>query len=250
MSSVARSSRMLAWWQLLRAANVFTAASNILAGFLIVQHDWQPAGALAALVASSACLYLAGMVLNDFFDAEIDAAERPERPLPSGRIARSTAGAVGWSLLAIGVAIGWVISRQFEIIAPGLIASLLAIAVVQYDGGLKKTRFGPLAMGWCRVLNVLLGASIAADLSHQPLAFGYALLVGAYTVGLTYVARSEMIGNVARSLHIRNVVTRLLQGFIVLDAIAATLAAGWLAGLAVLALLIPTMIIARRAAMT
>lgn len=250
MSTVARPSRMLAWWQLLRAANVFTAASNIIAGFLIVQRDWQPAGALAALIASSACLYLAGMVLNDFFDAEIDAAERPERPLPSGRVARSTAGVVGWSLLATGAAIGWAVSWQFAIIAPGLIASLLAVAVVQYDGGLKKTRIGPFAMGWCRVLNVLLGASIAADLSQQYFAFAYALAVGAYTVGLTYIARSEMIGNVARSLHIRNVVTRLLQGFIVLDAAAATLAAGWLAGMVVLALLIPTLIIARRAAMT
>jgi hypothetical protein len=59
-----------------------------------------------------------------------------------------------------------------------------------------------------------------------------------------------MVGNFARSLHIRNVVTRLLQGFIVIDAIAATLAAGWIAGLAVLCLLIPTLIIARWAAMT
>lgn len=250
MSTVARPSRMLAWWQLLRAANVFTAASNIIAGFLIVQRDWQPVGALAALIASSACLYLAGMVLNDFFDAEIDAAERPERPLPSGRIARSTAGMAGWSQLATGVAIGWAVSWQFAIIAPGLIASLLAIAIVQYDGGLKKTRIGPFAMGWCRVLNVLLGASIAADLSQQYVAFTYALVVGAYTVALTYVARSEMLGNVARSLRIRSVVTRLLQGFIVLDAGAATLAAGWLAGMVVLALLIPTLIIARRAAMT
>lgn len=45
-----------------------------------------------------------------------------------------------------------------------------------------------------------------------------------------------MVGNLARSLHIRNVVTRMLQGFIVIDAVAATLAAGWMAGLVVLAL--------------
>ena len=69
-------------------------------------------------------------------------------------------------------------------------------------------------------------------------------------VALTYVARSEMVGNLARSLHIRNVVTRMLQGFIVIDAVVAALAAGWVAGLAVLALLIPTLIIARWAAMT
>jgi hypothetical protein len=59
-----------------------------------------------------------------------------------------------------------------------------------------------------------------------------------------------MVGNIARSLRVRNLVTRMLQGFIVIDAIAATLAAGWMAGLAVLALLIPTLVIARWAAMT
>ena len=105
-------------------------------------------------------------------------------------------------------------------------------------------------MGWCRTLNVFLGASIATDLSDEPIAWAFAFGVGAYTVALTYVARSEMVGNLARSLHIRNVVTRMLQGFIVIDAVAATLAAGWIAGLAVLALLIPTLIIARWAAMT
>jgi 4-hydroxybenzoate polyprenyltransferase len=250
MSSVARPSRMLAWWQLLRAANVFTAASNIIAGFLIVQRGFEPVGALAMLIASSACLYLAGMVLNDFFDAEVDAVERPERPIPSGRISRSMAGLVGWNLLAVGVVAAWGAAWLSGRPMSGLIGSLLAIAIVQYNSRLKSTWAGPVAMGWCRTLNVFLGTSIAADLSDEPIAWAFAFGVGAYTVALTYVARSEMVGNLARSLHIRNVVTRMLQGFIVIDAVAATLAAGWIAGLAVLALLIPTLIIARWAAMT
>lgn len=250
MSSALAPSRFLAWQQLLRAANVFTAASNVIAGFLIVQGEFAPAGALAILIAASACLYLSGMVLNDFFDAAVDAAERPERPVPSGRISRHEAGVVGWGLLAAGVAAAWAAAWLYNRPMAAMIGSLLAIAVVQYDSLLKKTWAGPLAMGWCRTLNVFLGASIAADLSNEPWAWAFALAVGAYTVGLTYVARSEMVGNLARSLHIRNLVTRLLQGFIVIDAIVSTLAAGWLAGLAVLALLIPTLIIARRAAMT
>lgn len=250
MSSVARPSRMLAWWQLLRAANVFTAASNVIAGFLIVQHGFEPAAVLATLIASSACLYLAGMVLNDFFDAEVDAVERPERPIPSGRISRSTAGFVGWNLLAAGVLASWLAAWLSHRPVAALIGALLAIAVVQYNSLLKNTWAGPVAMGWCRTLNVFLGASIAADLSDEPLAWAFAFGVGVYTVGLTYVARSEMVGNIARSLRVRNLVTRMLQGFIVIDAIAATLAAGWMAGLAVLALLIPTLVIARWAAMT
>ena len=38
----------------------------------------------AGLVASSSCLYLAGMALNDYADRDVDAVERPGRPIPSG----------------------------------------------------------------------------------------------------------------------------------------------------------------------
>jgi 4-hydroxybenzoate polyprenyltransferase len=250
MSTVAPAGRLLAWQQLLRAANVFTAASNVIAGFLIVQRGFEPAGALALLLAASACLYLAGMVLNDFFDHAVDAVERPDRPIPSGRISRSDAGTVGWGLLVCGVVAAWVAAWLYGRPMSAMIGSLLAIAVVQYDARLKNTWAGPWAMGWCRTLNGFLGASIAADFSDQPWAWAYAFAIGAYTVGLTYVARSEMIGNVARTLQIRNLVTRLLQGFIVIDAAVAAIAGGWLAGFAVLALLIPTLLLARRAAMT
>jgi 4-hydroxybenzoate polyprenyltransferase len=250
MSTAARESRALAWWQLLRAANVFTAASNIIAGFLIVQHGWEPVTTLVVLIAASACLYLAGMVLNDVFDSELDAMERPERPIPSGRIGRGTASLVGWSLLIIGVALVWLAAWTVGHPLPGLIGSLLAFAIVRYDSKLKSTSLAPLAMGLCRFFNVTLGASVAPDLWQHPAAVTFAALVGAYTVLLTQVARSENAGTLARKLGVRNLVTRLLQGFIVIDAIAATAAAGWPAGLAVLLLLIPTLLIARWAAMT
>src|ERR1019366_1143630 len=38
------------------------------------------------LLTSSACLYLAGMVWNDYFDLDQDRRERPDRPIPSGAI--------------------------------------------------------------------------------------------------------------------------------------------------------------------
>jgi hypothetical protein len=69
-------------------------------------------------------------------------------------------------------------------------------------------------------------------------------------VALTFIARSENAGTLARQLGVRQLVTRLLQGFIVIDAIAATVAAGWPSGLAVLLLLLPTLFIARWAPMT
>jgi 4-hydroxybenzoate polyprenyltransferase len=241
---------VLAWRQLLRLGNVFTASSNVIAGFLLATGEWQPAGVLAALVAASASLYAAGMVLNDAFDAELDARERPERPIPSGRIRRSTALRVGWLFLAGGVALSYVAAAASGQFAPFVVAGCLALTIVMYDGGLKRTAAGPAAMGWCRTLNVLLGASAAANLADQWDAWFYAAGVGAYTVVLTVLARRETGGSVEQSFRTRALVTKMILGFIVLDACAATVAAGWLSGVAVLALLIPSLLAARRAPMT
>ena len=44
------------------------------------------------------------MVLNDVFDAEVDARERPERPIPSGRVSlqRRNGGRLG-AVVAVGL---------------------------------------------------------------------------------------------------------------------------------------------------
>ncbi|MCH8841228.1 MAG: UbiA family prenyltransferase, partial [Planctomycetes bacterium] len=180
----------LAWWQLLRIGNVFTAASNVIAGFLIVQGGWQPVGPLLVLIAASTLLYAAGMVLNDVFDAERDATERPERPIPSGRVSRRSAYLFGWILLILGILCGWWASWLTGTARPGIVATLLALAVVGYDAGLKNTPLGPWTMGGCRLLNILLGASIATQPYELPVLV-YVTLVTLYTIGLTYFARSE-----------------------------------------------------------
>ena len=183
-------SLMLAWWQPLRAGNVFTAISNVLAGFLLVQGDWQQVSPLLLLVAASALLYEAGMVLNNVFDTELDAVERPERPIPSGRISRRKAGTLGAVLLAMGIACGFTASYLTGTIRPGIVAGALALCVVGYDAGLKSTALGPWVMGACRTLNVLLGASCCLPTDSFP-SMWYAVVVGLYTVGVTYYALGE-----------------------------------------------------------
>ena len=71
--------RLLAFLELLRLPNVFTAIADVVMGFLLVAWtvsgpDWPP---LVWAVAASTALYLAGMVLNDLFDLEVDRRERP-----------------------------------------------------------------------------------------------------------------------------------------------------------------------------
>jgi len=119
-----------AWWQLLRAGNVFTAISNILAGFLLVRGEWQPVLPLFFLILSSAMLYLAGMVLNDVFDLEDDRLHRPERPLPSGRIDPKLAKIVGWGLMVDGLSAAGVAAWLMGSWLPILVATLLAAAII------------------------------------------------------------------------------------------------------------------------
>jgi len=260
------------------------------------------------LMGASTLLYAAGMVLNDAFDATLDAKERPERPIPSGRILRATAFRVGFVLLLSGVALACLVSWQLQNRTSAMVAVLLAFAIVAYDAKLKTTELGPSAMGICRYLNVLLGASIATDLWTVPVAWIYAAAVGMYTLGLTLFARSEnepsktqgqaiggfvtlgsmaLVGLLPMAIssfrespfpavwygcllsmgllmlgsHLetqrkpnptifRRHVSKLLLGFIFLDALACTVAVGWPAGLIVLTLVVPSWVISRWAPMT
>src|SRR5690349_3365990 len=67
------------------------------------------AGTLGAgtlgLAAASVCLYWAGMAANDWSDRQLDARERPERPIPSGRVTATQALAVAVGLTGTGLAV-------------------------------------------------------------------------------------------------------------------------------------------------
>jgi 4-hydroxybenzoate polyprenyltransferase len=71
-----------------------------------------------------------------------------------------------------------------------VIAICLAITILAYDGWLKPAWAGPLAMGTCRFLNVLLGVSACGSLLW-PLGGHLALIVGLYIAGVTWFARTE-----------------------------------------------------------
>jgi UbiA prenyltransferase family len=181
---------VIAWLKLLRLPNVFTAVADVMMGYLVTHGNLDHAWKVALLVAASSLLYLSGMVLNDAFDAEVDACEQPHRPIPSGKISVQAAGAVGWGMLASGTLIGWLVRAFTNDIRPGAIATLLAVCIVLYNKVLKPTPIAPLVMGACRALNVLLGMSLApaaAARGQWILAAG----IGIYVGGVTIFARTD-----------------------------------------------------------
>ena len=74
--------------------------------------------------------------------------------------------------------------------APPILAVLLVGSIFLYDGAVKRTWAGPVAMGLCRALNVLLGASASGGLGGLR-GFHLAAVVGVYIAGVTWFARTE-----------------------------------------------------------
>jgi len=209
--------RIIAWMQLVRLPNVFTAAADVTMGYLVTHPVRELVNFLhlALLVTLSCLFYLSGMVLNDVFDAEVDTRERPERPIPSGRVSRGAAMITGWALWVGGLAVAWYLSWIANDWRPGVIASFLAACIIMYDYQLKQTRFAPLVMGECRFLNVLLGMSLF-DLMWEKRELLLAAGIGIYVVGVTIFARTDSRAS-ARS--------RLISGFAVIVAGMSLLAA-------------------------
>lgn len=201
---------------LVRVPNLFTAPPDVLAGvaLTLAAGSVDPAGiagatvtagvtdpafglgdVLAAAVAS-ALVYAGGTTLNDYFDADEDAAERPERPIPSGRISRSAAFTLGMTLLAIAVIVALFAGPAAAVITGALIA-----VVLLYDGLVKDGPAGPPTMGAARGLNVALGVA-AVGPARLPTWFGFVppwlaaapVAVALYITGVTAMAETETVG--------------------------------------------------------
>ena len=182
--------RMLALAQLIRLPNVFTAWADIFLAAMVIGIWPDRLLPFITLLLASTCLYWSGMVWNDYFDVEQDRRERPFRPLPSGKIGLSSAAGLGIGLMVVGL-IG-AASPGPEGIRLGslIIASCLSLTILLYDAWLKRTWAGPIAMGSCRFLNVLLGLSMAPE-GIEGWCVLLALAVGIYIAGVTWFARKE-----------------------------------------------------------
>jgi 4-hydroxybenzoate polyprenyltransferase len=207
---------------------VLTAVADVAMGYLVTHGSLEPALQFSLLAIASCLLYLSGMVLNDVFDAEVDARDRPERPIPSGRIAYRIAAFVGWAMLASGVLAAAITSYIARDGRPALVAASLAACIVLYDGVLKRTPLAPLAIGACRMLNVLLGMSLsplATEVASPyvrwgtPAAWLIASGLGIYIVGVTIFARTD--AHTSARGRLVGGATVLLGGMVLLSAVPA-----------------------------
>lgn len=182
--------------RLMRPANLPTAASDILAGiaitgafsgFSLANFSNPFTIDMLLLIIASVLLYAGGVVLNDVFDVELDKVERPERAIPSGLISLKAAAIFGAILLLAGVALGFVVGKL-----SGIIAIVLAVCIVLYDYYAKhKLVLGPLNMGICRGLNLLLGISVLGSLHSVE----FAIIPIIYIAAITLISKGEVHGD-------------------------------------------------------
>ncbi len=184
--------RSLGYLELVRLPNVFTAMADPAMGFLFTHKTLEEGDGrtLALLIGASSLLYAGGVALNDVADHRIDAEERSWRPIPSGRVPLGVARGLGWGLLAAGAAAAGAAAWSAGSVWPGVVGLALAASVVLYNFVLKRTPLGPVLMGSCRMLNVLLGMS-TVWLPCQPVHLLVAAGIGVYVAGITWFARSE-----------------------------------------------------------
>ncbi len=192
--------------QLTRPANVVTAIADIWAGFAIAgawtylitgssegsEQLWQD---LAWLCLSTIGLYAGGVSFNDVADAKLDAIERPERPIPSGRVSKKSAFWMSFFLLLFGVSSAFMVNWL-----AGVIALAVALLAVLYDYWGKHQRiFGPINMGLCRSGNLLLGVSVIPVVLESYLFLGLIPLI--YVASITMISRGEVHGKNRKALY-------------------------------------------------
>jgi hypothetical protein len=149
-------------WQILRLPLFITAVADVLAGYVVASlsrdiggFSWRTVGLLAG---TSTGLYLFGMVQNDLVDIRRDRWLKVPRPLVTGKI--GIGAAVALLVLTAGLAAGC--GSQLK--GSPLVMAIAAFATINlYNLGAKR---GPAyiamtVMGFCRVLNFMIGVTAA-----------------------------------------------------------------------------------------
>lgn len=174
-----------------RVSNLPTVWTNVLAATALAGGDpWAPRTGVAVMAMT--LFYIGGMYLNDAFDREVDARERPSRPIPAGEISAMAVLSTGFAMLAAGIGL-----MSLFGVASGLAGLGLAATIVFYDLHHKGNPFSPLVMGLCRAL-VYVGTALIASGTVPGAVLVGAIALLAHVIGLTYAAKQESLDRIGR----------------------------------------------------
>jgi 4-hydroxybenzoate polyprenyltransferase len=212
-----------AWFDLARAGNFPSVASNVLAALVLSSTAgamWPPASLLLLTILAGCLIYAGGATFNDVADAEFDARHRPGRVIPRKTITRPVAASgaalemlAGVALLAwLGASMTW--------------AAALVITILAYDWIHKRWVGSVILMAGCRALLALTIASLPHHAASGPFLWWVGGLFG-YIVVLSLIARWEYKPG-APAAKLGRMVGGLLAFIPLVDALALLLVGAWI----------------------
>ena len=176
-----------------RVSNLPTVWTNALAGIVLAGGSVFSHQSLPLIIAMSLA-YIGGMFLNDAFDHQIDAIQRPERPIPAGLVSSRDVFTAGFGMLLLAVLLVYLSSNGSW--PATLAAVLLAALIVLYNCWHKANPVSPLVMGLCRMMVYVSCGLAVSDEVGNTLLVGATVTLG-YLIGLTYTAKQENFGQVS-----------------------------------------------------
>lgn len=191
MGNSNRSAVIRGWLELVRLPNLFTVPGDVLAGASLATITWEETPLVFPVLVISLSLYISGLLLNDYIDRDLDRLDRPERPIPSGRVRPGAALAAALILIALAMILCVLTGgRKLFLLSSGLL-----VLILLYNGLARKVPvLGFTVMGLCRGSNLLLGAGICG----RP--FTALVLAGAgievlYIASVSVIAAQETTGS-------------------------------------------------------
>lgn len=215
------------WFDLARAGNFPSVASNVLAASVLSSSAAATAaapGVLGLSIVAGCLVYAGGATFNDVADADFDRRHRPERAIPRHAVSRAGAGCVASLEMVLGL--GALVALHASVTW----ALALAATILAYDWIHKRWIGSVVLMAGCRVLLALTIASLPGH-AVGPAFLTWVSVLFAYIVTLSLIARWEYKPG-APAAKLGRAVGRLLAFIPLLDAVALLIVGAWIPALA------------------
>jgi geranylgeranylglycerol-phosphate geranylgeranyltransferase len=144
-----------------RPVNGLIAAASVILGYALCPAGIPFYASPDLWCAALSAFFISGFgnVINDILDLEIDALNRPGRPLPSGRLTPAAARRFAILLLLIGLVLARVVSLEFLVMA-----FMVACLLFAYNTRLKSTvLWGNIIVAFTAGFTLIYGALLARD---------------------------------------------------------------------------------------
>lgn len=178
--------------ELARLSNGPTVISNVLVGTAIALQGTNttiadfPWISIALVTTAMLLFYVGGMAMNDVVDVEIDWRERPNRPIPSGRIPFTAARRFVVLCFILALALLVVCGLAAAVFGVALLA-----AITLYNLFHKRHAPSVILMGLCRGLVYLTVAAAIRWPIDLEAALPLAIAITIYVTLITIIARGE-----------------------------------------------------------